>query len=78
MIASKEHPKWEDLLTGKIKHHFHLIPASLMVSKCQRRISLDPSPQSVKKNIDELHCFFASHENAVSNDLKSQTTTREK
>ena len=71
MFVSKEHPKWEDLLTGKIKHHFHLVPAGLMVSKCQRRVSLDSSPQSIKKNIDELYGFFSTHLNVVNNDLKA-------
>ena len=71
MIVAKENPKWEELLTGKLKHQFRLASAAMMVSKCQRRVVSDLSPQNINKNIDELYAFFAKYEDLVTDDLKA-------
>jgi len=70
MIVTKENPRWEELLTGKVKHQFRLVSAAMMVSKCQRSVQSDPSPQTIKKNIDNLYAFFTKFENVVCDDLK--------
>jgi len=69
MIAPKDDPQWEKLLCGDVQHQFQLASAAMIVSRCQRQVMRDPSPQTVKKNLDELHAFFTKFENVVSDDL---------
>jgi hypothetical protein len=69
MIASKEDPKWTALLSGEIQHRFQLASAAMIVTRCQRQVSKEP--QSLDKNLDELHAFFSKFENVVSDDLRA-------
>ena len=71
MIAPKDSPKWRDLLSGKIQHQFQLTSAAMVVSRCQRQVTRDPSPQSIDKNVDEIHAFFTKFENLLNEDLKA-------
>jgi hypothetical protein len=70
MIAPKTDPRWMNLLNGKLQHKFQVVAAAMMVSKCQRQVARDPSPQSMQKTLDELHAYFTNFENLVTNDLK--------
>jgi hypothetical protein len=70
MIVAKENPRWEELLTGKIKHQFRLASAAMMVARCQRSVQSDPSPQTIRKNLDDLYAFFKKFENVVYDDMK--------
>jgi deoxyribodipyrimidine photolyase len=69
MIATKENPRWEELLSGQFAHQFQLASAAMIVSRCQRQVMREP--QTLQKNIDELHAFFTKFENVVSDDLKA-------
>ena len=69
MIAPREDPRWEELLTGRLKHQFQMASAAMIVSRCQRQVHNEP--QSLRKNLDELHAFFSKFENVVSDDLKA-------
>jgi len=71
MIAPKEDPKWTALLRGEIQHQFQLASAAMIVSRCQRQVFGDPSPQTVTKNLDELHTFFSKFENVAGDDLNA-------
>ena len=70
MITPKEDPKWAQLLKGQIPHRFKAVSGAMMVSRCQRSVQMDPSPQTLKKRIDELYDFFLQHERALGDDLK--------
>jgi len=70
MIASKQDPRWEELLKGNISHQFKQVSSAMMVSRCQRKVIGDLSPQTISNNIDELHNFFSQHESTFANDLK--------
>jgi hypothetical protein len=69
MIAPKEDSRWTALLKGQLQHQFQFTSAAMMVSRCQRQVSGDPSSQA--KSLDELHAFFTKFENIVSEDLKA-------
>jgi argininosuccinate lyase len=69
MVPPKENPKWAELLKGQIQHKFAVAPAAMMVSKCERSVHRDPSPQNLEKNVGDLHAFFVKFEKLVSNDL---------
>jgi hypothetical protein len=71
MIPPKEEPRWVDLLKGRVQHQFQLASAAMIVSRCQRQVSGDPSPQTIGKNLDELHAFFSKFENVASDDLNA-------
>ena len=71
MIAPKDNAKWTELLNGQVQHQFQLASAAMIVSRCQRQLLRDPSPQTLSKNLDELHAFFTKFENVVSDDLKA-------
>lgn len=71
MIASKEDPKWKELLSGRLQHQFQLASAAMIVSRCQRQVSRDPAPQTIEKNLDEMYAFFTKFENVVKDDLRA-------
>ena len=69
MIPPKDDPRWLELLKGQIRHQFQLASAAMIVSRCQRQVFVDPSPQTIQKNLDELHAFFTKFENVAGDDL---------
>jgi len=69
MIMPKDDPRWMALLKGQIQHQFRFVAAAMMVSKCQRLVVFDPSPQNVDKTLDDLHAYFTKFENMVKDDL---------
>jgi hypothetical protein len=71
MIPPKEDPKWTDLLRGQVQHQFQLASAAMIVSRCQRQVFGDPSPNTINKNVDELYAFFSKFENVAGDDLNA-------
>jgi hypothetical protein len=71
MIEPKDHPKWKDVLMGKVQHKFQLASAAMLVSRCQRQVAHDASQQAYEKNLNEMHSFFTKFEHIVVDDIKA-------
>jgi hypothetical protein len=71
MIMPKDDPRWMALLRGQIQHQFKFVAAAMMVSKCQRLVIFDSSPQNVDKTLNDLYAYFTKFENMVKDDLNT-------
>jgi len=71
MIPPKDDPRWVELLKGQVQHQFQLASAAMIVSRCQRWVLGDPSPQTINRSLNELLAFFSKFENVASEDLNS-------
>jgi len=69
MIPAKEDKRWEDLVTGKINHHFKCIPAALMLSQITRKVKNNSSQYIIQKSIDDIHYFFDKFESILKEDI---------
>ena len=70
MIPAKTHPGWSDLVSGKVRHEFKTLSASLMLSRLSREYKADPTPAKMSESIDKAHEFFTRFEALFQEDLK--------
>jgi hypothetical protein len=69
MIQDKTHPKWNELIEGKISYNFKAISASMMLNRLNRDYKSEPTPQKMSLSIDEAYNFFVKYENLFKEDL---------
>lgn len=49
---------WEDLVIGRVNPDFRSLPVKVHLSYCRRRVKLDRSLRSVRKNALAFNDFF--------------------
>jgi hypothetical protein len=68
-IPPINHPVWEKLAAGKVKHKFKLFAANMAVDRAMREFSQGGTDKT--KICGELHSFFAKYSNHVASELAS-------
>lgn len=71
MIPPKTDPRWKHILTGSLQHSFKVTSAAMCISRHQRHINHDPSPETLAKSLDDVHAFFTRFESILAEDLQS-------
>lgn len=71
MLPSTSDPKWRDLLTGKIRHSFNVVSASLLVSRLNRQTKADRNEEYLDKYINEAHAFFEKYQKILEDDISA-------
>ncbi|WP_085316212.1 hypothetical protein [Derxia lacustris] len=71
MVPAKQHPKWKDLVTGKVQPSFTLLAAKFLVSRLTMSAKTDSSPKNLEKLIGEAHQFFHENERIADKDIKA-------
>ena len=69
MLPAKNDPRWGGLLTGEIAHKFKSVPAGMCVSRNTREYNREPTPERLRKSIEETYAFFEKYENIITDDI---------
>jgi hypothetical protein len=71
MIPDKSDPRWKDILTGKIDHHFRFVAAGMCVSRNMRSVEAEKTQENMQRAVTELHTFFTKYEQIAKDDLET-------
>jgi len=69
MLPPKTHPKWKELVCGKLKVSFTLLATKFFVTRVTGRAKIDPSAENVERLIDEAFAFFKKNEKLAQKDI---------
>ncbi len=62
MIPPKTAARWQKLIKGYVSNKFSNVPAGLMLSRLNRQLTSAFDAITGEKCVEELHDFFAKHE----------------
>jgi len=65
----KNHPKWSQMIEGKIIYQFKSIAASMLLSRLGREYKNEPTPEKMNMSVDEAYSFFERYEMLYKEDL---------
>ena len=69
MMPPKSHPKWAELLQGRLEYKFSKAAASMLLFQLRCDLKRDPSPGALARATDELHAFCSKYERMLQDDL---------
>ena len=69
MLPPKTHPRWRELVLGKVRVRFSLLATQFFVTRVNGRAKIDPSPENIERLIDEAYSFFSKNEKFAKNDV---------
>jgi hypothetical protein len=71
MVPSPSHPRYRQLVKGEFTHKFKQFTAGMCVSRNQRKVAMDNSPQATAEAVKDIHEFFQKFEGILEEDLKA-------
>lgn len=71
MLPPKTHPRWKDLVRGKLKKDItlHFLATQFFLTRVIGIAARDPSPGRTAALIDEAYAFFEKNEKLVKTDI---------
>lgn len=61
MLPPATHPKWEQLVTGKIQANFRVFAGNMLLNRLSRKLKMDDSRNAVSESVKEAHDYFEKH-----------------
>lgn len=55
------HPKWRDIVSGKVKFEFEFLAAKILLGTMTRTLAKDPTPTRLEKCTGEFRELFAKN-----------------
>lgn len=71
MTIPRSHPRWADLVEGRVSHQFEAMSASLMLNRLKREWAKDPTPANRDKLVGDAYTFFSKFEALFAADLQA-------
>lgn len=71
MLPPKTHPKWKQLVCGKLQVSFTLLATKFFVTRVNGRAKIDPSSENIERLIDEAYAFFKKNEKLARSDIQA-------
>ncbi|MTJ81473.1 MAG: hypothetical protein F8N37_10690 [Telmatospirillum sp.] len=71
MLPPKTHPRWKELVCGKVKVSFTLLATKFFITRVTGRAKIDPSSESIGQLIDEAYAFFKKNEKLAQKDIEA-------
>ncbi|MDF1563031.1 MAG: hypothetical protein P1V51_08300 [Deltaproteobacteria bacterium] len=68
MIPAPDHPRWKELVTGKVQGPFDAISLNLMLNRVVRLAEKDASSANLEKLVGECHAFFTKYDKILESD----------
>lgn len=68
-MPPKTHPKWADLVLGRINHKFSKAAASMLLFQLRCDLKQDASPAALQRAVDQLHAFCEKYQGMLRDDL---------
>lgn len=70
MLPPKSHPRWKELVCGKLrKVPFSFLATKFFITRVTGVAMNDPSPETIFRLIDEAYAFFQKNERLVEKDI---------
>lgn len=71
MLPPKSHPRWKELVRGKLKKDItpHFLATQFFLTRVMNVAARDPSPGRIASLIDEAYAFFEKNEKLVKIDI---------
>jgi hypothetical protein len=71
MLPPKNHPRWKELVRGKLKKELalHFLATQFFLTRVIGVAARDPSPGRIAALIDEAYAFFEKNERLVKKDI---------
>lgn len=71
MLPPKTHPRWKDLIRGKLTKGLtlHFLATQFFLTRVIGVAARDPSPGRIASLIDEAYAFFEKNEKLVKEDI---------
>ncbi|MDR3518169.1 MAG: hypothetical protein P4M00_20410 [Azospirillaceae bacterium] len=70
MLPPKSHPRWKELVCGKLpKISFAFLATKFFITRVTGVARNDPSPETISSLIDESYAFFQKNERLVEIDI---------
>ncbi|TVR68935.1 MAG: hypothetical protein EA427_09290 [Spirochaetaceae bacterium] len=71
MLPDKADKRWEDLVTGKIKHEFKSVPAAMCVARHVRALAQGADKSAVEKSVEDVYAFFIKYQPILKEDIQA-------
>jgi hypothetical protein len=71
MLPPKTHPRWRELVLGKVPARFSLLATQFFVTRVTGRARIDPSAENIARLIDDAYSFFLRNEKLAQNDIRA-------
>lgn len=70
MLPPKTHPRWKELICGKLgKLKVNFLATQFFITRVRGVAALDSSPERIASLIDEAYAFFQKNEKLVKKDI---------
>jgi len=71
MLPPKSHPRWKDLVRGKLQKNLslHFLATQFFLTRVIGVAKRDPTPQRIMALVDEAYAFFEKNEKLVKRDI---------
>ena len=71
MLPPKTHPRWKELVIGKVRVSYSLLATQFFVTRVTGRAKIDPSGEHIEQLIDEAYSFFKKNEKLAEKDIRA-------
>ena len=71
MVPPKTHPKWKELVSGRLTVSFTLLATKFFITRVTGRAKIDPSPENINNLIDEAYALFRKNEKVAAKDIQA-------
>ncbi|WP_146002683.1 hypothetical protein [Telmatospirillum siberiense] len=71
MLPPKTHPKWKELVCGKLKVSFTLLATKFFITRVTGRAKIDPTTENIERLIEEAYGFFKKNEKLAQKDIQA-------
>lgn len=71
MLPPKTHPRWRELVCGKVRVNFTLLATKFFMARVTGASKNDPSPENLARLIDEAYSFFSKNEKFALRDIEA-------
>jgi hypothetical protein len=71
MLPPKTHPKWKELVGGKLKVSFSLLATKFFITRVTGRAKIDPSTENIERLTEEAYAFFKKNEKLAQKDIQA-------
>ena len=71
MLPPKTHPRWKDLVRGRLNVSFTLLATQFFITRVTGRARIDPSNENIERLVDEAYAFFKKNEGLAQKDIQA-------
>jgi hypothetical protein len=75
-VPAKTEPQWTDIVTGRKTYNLKFLAAKILLGRLMRTLGPDPSQDSVREGVEQLHDLYVKNSASPSVQLDLKTIFR--